>query len=207
MNFLLITKKNDLSDLKLIIENLLSAYFKNKQLFFDFLVPYNDRYTLQDLKSFIKKANLANKANELKVLVIVNFELFSEIMQNALLKTLEDSKCVFVLVCSTTVNILSTVKSRCIEYYDEEYNQEILNNKLNGDDLSDALKKFLIELDDKEISREELLDQLKAICNTSVNLENNDIVNLILDAIKKLESNCSIMAVIYNLRSNLLDDV
>lgn len=201
MNFILVTSQGDenlnenLNDS--FIVKTLSKYFNSSidNLIVHSLKPNNiTKYTIDEVKAFIKSSYLTSSANYNKVFIIYNFDLFTDIHQNFILKTLEENKNTFILVTSSLDKILPTVISRCITVYsnydkNNNDNDEILNINLF------EIKKFF---EDKNITREDLLTYLKnLIINQKIFLDNYYNILIIDKLIKLVEANCSIKSIYF----------
>lgn len=202
MNFILVTSFKNLNDYQLLDNDFVTEQLKK---IFDisnlekiyFLRPVNNKYTIDDIRSFLINNYYTSTKLKHKLFIIYNFELFSDIHQNFILKTLEESKHIFVLVTNSIHKILPTVISRCITLHCQT------NEVSSIDDFSDLLSiKQVKEMLKSNITRDELLDFLnKLICSNQIN--NFEYVLALDKAIKLLDSNCSVKSTILYLWSVL----
>ena len=153
-----------------------------------FLISLKDKkknIDIEQIKNMKNFLNITSFSNKPKIILINGSEYLNLSSSNSLLKSLEESlnNVFFVLVHDIKKNLLSTIKSRCIQFKfflnnedREKKINEILNNQFN-DLSSDFKNKYISPL---------FFKSLLEYCNKN-NLQINDINldNLLSDILKK----------------------
>lgn len=155
---------------------------------FVFVSPNDKSYKIDEIRSFINQLN--KKQNNLTkniFYILTNGDDLSVICQNALLKTLEESKYPIGIIVTNPFNLLPTVLSRCqivfINFKKKTYETDIEITFDNISELTKLERKDLIALiEQKMFSCSEFLDILHY-----------------QDAINKLKANCKTESVLLDL--------
>lgn len=74
--------------------------------------PDNDSIKIDSIRELINEASLSPTYKK-RVYIIDNAHLLTQEASNCLLKTLEETSCLFILITNAIFNILSTIRSRC----------------------------------------------------------------------------------------------
>lgn len=194
MKRIIVTRSLTIIEERELVVSVLSNYFGNDYTF-HLIYPEETNYKIAEIKKLTTK--LARKSsNELEdVYVLMQCDRMSNICQNALLKTLEDSKYSLILVVGNLGALLPTIQSRCfVEYIETDktnssHSELILNDY---DDISSVAK----------YERDKVRTMLVQMVNDSVQL-NPDILLFYEEAIKKLDANCKIESILYELLSKI----
>ena len=153
-----------------------------------FLISLKDKkknIDIEQIKNMKNFLNITSFSNKPKIVLIDGSEYLNLSSSNSLLKSLEENlnNVFFILVHDIKKNLLSTIKSRCIQFKfflnnedREKRINEILNNQFN-DLSSDFKNKYISPL---------FFKSLLEYCNKN-NLQINDINldNLLSDILKK----------------------
>ncbi len=198
MKYLLITQVHEISFLCSEIENLLN--YQDKKLLFHIITPSDGKYTIDAIRDFIRKVNLTSVQSEvLNIYLIVQADLIAQLSQNILLKVLEDTNKTIFMSVSNINAILPTIRSRCIE---------ILCRNRQVRDLSflASQKEANIDFDElMNLDREQMINKLLEYQYFLTMHDNSHIHILALErALKLLQSNCKVEAVILELKNKLV---
>ncbi|CRK85516.1 DNA polymerase III subunit delta' [Candidatus Providencia siddallii] len=146
--------------------------------------------SVDSIRNLIEKINYYPQQDVQKIIYIPNTEFLSDAAANALLKTLEEpvKDTYFILKCEKQKNILSTIRSRCINYFIPTPNQDIVlswlklqsinldkKNIITAIKLSNGSPITALELlkPDNWLEREKLCNELK------FSIQQHNMLNLI----------------------------
>lgn len=190
MNYIIVTSNHNQETVKKKVESFLD---KSLDLDYIFISPKEGKYLIDDIRSFLKKLNITRLQKKVPVYVILNADLMQPIVQNSILKALEESKNTIVLTVSNISSLLPTVRSRCIEIFDKFEPQDL--NKNIELDIENLLK----------MDRAELIKTLSEFQYSIDKNENNFSVKILAleRAIRLLQSNCKIEAVLMELNRKI----
>jgi DNA polymerase III delta prime subunit len=159
---------------------------------FHLIYPEELRYKVSEIKKLT--ARLARKStNQDKedVYVLMQSDGMSAICQNALLKTLEDSNYSLMLVVKNVDSLLATVKSRCITEFVESAQESGSTSDIILSDYDDIASVAKLERDKVKAHLEHLVHE-----NSSTDLSR---ILIIEEALRKLDANCKVESVLYEM--------
>lgn len=82
---------------------------------FDIFYIGDEKLNISDIKNIVKEANISTYTNKKKIIIINNVDKIDINTSNVLLKTIEEPvKNLYFLLLTRNLNILPTIKSRCI---------------------------------------------------------------------------------------------
>jgi len=153
----------------------------------DLLIIDKTNLQVADIESLIDNVQLKPMIYSYKVVFITNVEGLSEIVQNKLLKTLEEPNpnVVFVLACTNIEKLLPTIKSRLKKHYVSSIDLEIVADDLKVQGIN--IDKFI----HCDIS---LTDAIKYSDEKSC-----DVLNLVQESIYNLKSTANIPNIVSKL--------
>lgn len=99
-----------------------------ENIFEHFDVFYNgdSKLNIQDIKNIIKEANISTYTNKKKIIIINNIDKIDINTSNVLLKTIEEPvKNLYFILLTRSLNILPTIKSRCILFEIKPENTDV----------------------------------------------------------------------------------
>lgn len=221
MNYILVVGKNVEQNKDSIGTQNISKLYNHNLEDLEFFNPiYNSStksyvYRVSDVRNILKKVAIKSGNASGRGFVFYNSELLTPIIQNALLKNIEDSAISFIFISSKANHFLPTFLSRCTVINCEKKLKDINSNrkgsvsKKAGTNLEYAKKQHAVKnqelvgsLDYENIqvlvkkSREEVVEYLD---NLLSNRENVQYYKYIDDAAKQIVNNCKVEACLYNL--------
>lgn len=182
-----------------IIKDYLEKILKDNEAEFNFITAKAEKYTIDEIKAFTR--NLGKKPNSSKntksiVYVILKAETLSNVCQNALLKTLEESEYSIILNTNSEQILLPTIRSRCqVEYLKND--QEAITNSTELLDFSNIATWAKKDRAEVKLFLANKMNELKP--------DEVEKALIIEDAIKKIDANCKVDAVLFELVSKLKD--
>ena len=137
-------------------------------------------------RELIKFVNKSTYSKNVKLILIDSIENLNINATNALLKCIEepDEKTYFLIIHNSSSRILSTIKSRCIEYrvhFNSQQKEIILKNLSMQYDIKFNYKKF-----NSEFYYESPGNIIKYFINNDLELSNPISLNIIFDFIEKI---------------------
>lgn len=152
-------------------------------------------YSLEFVKRIVHRTSIKSKENS-TCIVFTEGECLTDLSQNALLKTLEDSRYSFVIFIKNISILLDTIQSRCNIIY--------INRKVSSKEVVKNVDHSKIEVDVlSKMQREEVITFLDRYYQ---NLSNEDKIifyEYFDDAVKKIKANCKVDASLYNLLGSI----
>lgn len=190
MKLILISKQLSTETDSATLISMLRANLDLKSESFHLIYPKEDSYKVEQIKEF--NINIAKKNNvgqaEGDIFVFMRCEVMSPICQNALLKTLEETHKSIILITSNLNTLLHTIASRMQTKFIIDNPSEILDSQEISLDSIPALSK---------LPRDEVRKLLEVKLNQ---FPENYLEILKLDkAIQKLNANCKIEAILFEL--------
>tara|TARA_B100001123_G_C15235941_1_gene997120 strand:+ start:51 stop:1025 length:975 start_codon:yes stop_codon:yes gene_type:complete len=154
----------------------------------------SDIIKIDSVRNTLKFINKSTYASNIKIILIDNVEYLNAHSSNALLKTLEDvdSNTYFFLIYNNLSKILSTIKSRCVEFkisFNTTDKKKILYNIINYNnynfDTKSIDERFFIDTPGN------LLDYFLILENSNVNLSDDkkSIIFHLIDTYKQKNDN------------------
>jgi DNA polymerase III delta prime subunit len=147
-------------------------------------------YSVKQIKNLVAKLTRKFDATNLEpAFVVLDADKMSDISQNVFLKTLEEFKYSIFLISSTLESLLPTIQSRCQVIFTNEveiksksqdditYNDITNLSKLERDEVKNLLKLQIDNLKEGELEKVLFID----------------------DAIRKIDANCKVESVLYEL--------
>ena len=171
-----------------IVENNYSFNLVNKNTHPNFFLISNDEgkvnIEISKVREMINFSNKSSFNDDCKVIFIDNIEYLNINSVNALLKIIEEpnSKIYFFLIHNNKINILDTLKSRCIKFnlfLNSETNNEVTNKLINTnfyDNLNDDFKNIYNSPGDIF-----LLNNFFKENNVDLNISIDDFLKMIID--------------------------
>jgi DNA polymerase III subunit delta' len=191
MNYILISKELSKLDNDAILYEI-SRVLKDKDSKFLITNPKESKYKINEIKLWSEKLWRKSVDDGKKIVhVLLKAETLSPICQNALLKVLEETKHIIILVSDNISPILPTVISRC-QVVNLELN--IVENEINESVNID----FNNVPEVAKLGRDSVKKILQSMLNQS-DLDNYENILLISTAVKKVDANCKIESVLYEL--------
>ncbi len=194
MNYLLITRVNEITFLYSEIENLLKKY--DTKLLFHVITPKDGKYSIDTIRDFIRKVSLTTvQTGFLNIYLIVQADLIPPLSQNILLKVLEESDKTIFMTVNNVNAILPTIRSRCIEIFCGNRQAKYLSSSV-------PQKEAKIDFDElMNLDREQLINKLLEYQYFLTMHNNSHLYILALErALKLLQSNCKVEAAILELK-------
>ncbi len=160
----------------------------------------NVQYTADQIREFIRgQAQKRNPEVPEQVCVFLQADTMSHIVQNMLLKTLEESSCHILLLVENVDSLLSTIRSRCQTDYIVIKDRQRKNGVHELLDLSSAEK--IVALAKNE--RDEVIRILELEMQATPSAEYSRILAL-QEAVHKIKANCKVEAVLFELVNGIL---
>lgn len=156
--------------------------------------PKEKSYKVEEIKEFVRRISLKKDSNTSKIVsVITKGDSLSPIVQNSLLKPLEDSDVNLLILVKNPHSLLPTVRSRMQEKHMSISKDEFLTDNKNLKDLDfDAITSL------SKLERSEVVKNLESIIE-SIDSSQIDKVLFYQDAIHKINANCKVEAVLIEL--------
>ena len=182
---------------------------KNKNSIDTFYYPTEDVLKIDDVNEIIDNLYIVPAENNYKVYIISNFDNVNTLLQNKLLKTIEEPpKFVkIIILAKNRQNVLPTIVSRCQCITLPKFTNHELSNFLNND----YNKNLLIEHAQGNLTKLQHLSQ-KPDFEDNFNLALDILQNMkssgdLLQFSSKITQNKQIFVEIVEILSNLLQDV
>jgi DNA polymerase III, delta subunit len=157
---------------------------------FTLTYPEETKYKISEIKKLTAKlSRKAFRDDAEDAYVLMNADALSPICQNALLKTLEESNYTIILIVQNIDSLLPTVRSRCTTEH-LGFTEEIKSGY-----------ERIAEFDDISAYVKVERDKVKSILETMMRNEpgSHSVTLVLQDAIRKLEANCKIESVLFDM--------
>ncbi|MFW5720082.1 MAG: hypothetical protein ACOCXT_03590 [Candidatus Dojkabacteria bacterium] len=160
----------------------------------------NVQYTADQIREFIRgQVQKRDPEEPEQVCVFLQADTMSHIVQNMLLKTLEESPYHVLLLVENVDSLLSTIRSRCQTEYIVIKDRQRKNGVPELLDLSSAEK--VVALAKQE--RDEVIRVLELEMQATPSAEYSRILAL-QEAVHKIKANCKVEAVLFEYVNNAL---
>lgn len=194
MKLILVSKRlNKLENRDEVVREIKSAANIRDNLKINLVYPDDVKYKIEQIKKFIKTFHKKKDEENEYVNILMRSELLSDVTQNALLKTLEESDYSVILVTSNLDSLLPTLISRC--------------QTLILKDEGESFTKTTTELNFKSIASLSKLPREEVVALIEGKLFEGDLSKILIlqEALNQLNSNCKIESVLFELVSKLKD--
>lgn len=191
---LIISSKNlnNLTENEEIHEELSKLIKLEQNIKLKIFFPKDSKYKIEQIKELIKSFSRKKDLENEYIYVVMKAELLTDVTQNALLKTLEESDYSIIFVTSNIDSLLPTLISRCQTLFDNSLHKDIADSKQNVFAIADIARL-------SKLTRPELISMLES----KINSQEIDNILFYQKAIDQINSNCKIESILFELVNKL----
>jgi len=189
VKLILVAKNNQIENDALKAE--LSTKFEGYE--FVFIKPADDSYKIEEIRDFLSKINKKQSEFTRNIFYILKSgDKMSQVVQNSLLKTLEESNYSIGILVKNEAALLPTIRSRCqILYLDFKIEENIDSDDIGFDEIS-------------SMAKQERIDVVTSIEHKMYSIIKTPTKAIFYqDALNKLNANCKIESVLVELVEKL----